>query len=77
MPKTHNPRKPVHSFRMSTAGTRQLKELAHDMGRSESSVIEIALDRMYREEMRFRGSMVREKDVDDIVYFLEDHKEER
>lgn len=47
------------------------------MGRSESSVIEIALDRMYREEMRFRGSMVREKDVDDIVYFLEDHKEER
>ncbi len=76
MPKTHNPRKPVHSFRLSAEGTGQLKELAHNMGRSESNVIEIALDRMYREELRYWGSMVRENTAHDSMYFLADQEEE-
>jgi predicted transcriptional regulator len=53
MAKTQYPNKPVHSFRLSREGIRQLKELAQDMGRSEGNVIEIALDRMCREEIRF------------------------
>jgi len=46
-------RKPVRSYRLSAEGVRQLKDLAQSMERSESNVIEIALDRMYREEIRF------------------------
>lgn len=46
-------RKPVSSYRLSAEGVRQLKNLAQSMERSESNVIEIALDRMYREEIRF------------------------
>jgi len=42
---------------MSREGTNQLYELAHQMGRSESNVLEIALDRMYREEIRFNRSL--------------------
>jgi hypothetical protein len=51
--KTNLTNKSVRSFRLSREGIRQLKELAQDMGRSEGNVIEIALDRMYREEIRF------------------------
>jgi hypothetical protein len=51
--KIQRSRKPVSSFRISAEGTRQLKVLAQSMGRSESNVIEIAIDRMYREENRF------------------------
>ena len=57
MPKTNSPNKAVRSFRMSREGTNQLYELAHQMGRSESNVLEIALDRMYREEIRFNRSL--------------------
>ena len=53
-------RKPVSSYRISAEGVRQLKDLAQSMERSESNVIEIALDRMYREEIRF-GYQVSEK----------------
>ena len=53
MPRTHAANKPVRSFRLSYEGVRQLKDLAHTMGRSESDVIEVALDRMYREELRY------------------------
>ena len=53
MPKTHSANKPVRSFRLSSEGVHQLKDLARAMGRSESDVIEVALDRMYREEMRY------------------------
>lgn len=45
--------KPVHSLRLSIEGLRQLRDLSHQMERSESNVVEIAIDRMYREEMRF------------------------
>jgi hypothetical protein len=45
--------KPVHSLRLSREGVRQLKDLSQRLGRSESTVVEIALDRMYREEVRF------------------------
>ena len=53
MVKANSTSKSVRSFRLSREGIRQLKELAQDMGRSEGNVIEIALDRMYREEIRF------------------------
>jgi predicted transcriptional regulator len=59
MPKTNIPAKPVHSFRLSREAVRQLKELASQAGRSESDVVEIALDRMYREERRL-GAWIRE-----------------
>jgi hypothetical protein len=46
-------RKTVHSIRLSPEGIVQLKNLSRKMGRSEGNVIEIALDRMFREEVRF------------------------
>ncbi len=51
MPRTHAANKPVRSFRLSNEGVRQLKDLARVMGRSESDVLEVALDRMFREEL--------------------------
>ena len=53
MPKTKSAHKPVHSFRLSLEGVNQLRALASVMGRSESDVLEVALDRMYREEIRY------------------------
>lgn len=53
MPKTNTARKPVRSFRISLEGVSQLRAMASVMGRSESDVIEVALDRMYREEIRY------------------------
>ncbi len=53
MPKTKSANKPVHSFRLSLEGVSQLRALANVMGRSESDVLEVALDRMYREEIRY------------------------
>jgi hypothetical protein len=53
MPKTNSARKPVRSFRISLEGASQLRAMASVMGRSESNVIEVALDRMYREEIRY------------------------
>lgn len=57
MPRTHAANKPVRSFRLSSEGVRQLKGLARVMGRSESDVIEVALDRMYREELRYSSKL--------------------
>ncbi len=53
MPKTNSASKPVRSFRLSPEGVNQLRSMASVMGRSESDVIEVALDRMYREEIRY------------------------
>ena len=57
MPKTNSPGKAVKSFRLSVAGIGQLKEMALYMGRSESDILEVALDRMYREEIRFNRAV--------------------
>jgi|GEM_PF-481290 len=57
MPKTYTAVKPVRSFRLSSEGVNQLRAIADVMGRSESSVVEIALDRMYREEVRFNRTL--------------------
>ena len=53
MPRKNSTVKPVHSFRLSLESFRQLREMAGGMGRSEGDVVEIAIDRMYREEIRF------------------------
>ncbi len=53
MPKTNTTGKPVHSFRISLEGISQLQRMAQVMGRSQAVVVEIALDRMYREEIRY------------------------
>ena len=53
MPKTNFSNKSVRSFRLSQESVRQLRTMASIMERSECDVIEIALDRMYREEIRF------------------------
>ena len=53
MPRKNSTVKPDHSFRLSLESFRQLREMAGGMGRSEGDVVEIAIDRMYREEIRF------------------------
>ena len=53
MPRKNSTVKPVHSFRLSLESFRQLREMAGEMGRSEGDMVEIAIDRMYREEVRF------------------------
>lgn len=57
MPKTNSAGKPVHSFRISGEGMSQLLAMASVMGRSEADVVEIALDRMYREEIRYNRAL--------------------
>ncbi len=66
--------KPVHSLRLSAEGLRQLKDLSLLMERSEANVVEIALDRMYREEIRFGSLTIYETENS---YIIEDHKEDR
>jgi len=75
MPKTNSSNKPVHSFRLSRESIYQLKEMTGEMGRSESDVVEIALDRMYREEIRF-GRLVHDRGKPDDSYTVEGNKEE-
>jgi hypothetical protein len=53
MPKTKTSSKPVRSFRLSGETLGQIEEMAALMGRSEGNIVEIAVDRMYREEARF------------------------
>ena len=75
MPKTNYSNKPVRSFRISQEGVRQLKALASNMERGESDVIEVALDRMYREEIRF-GQLIREgQNPEDNYQVTETEKE--
>ncbi len=75
MPKTNSSNKPVHSFRLSRESLYQLKEMAGEMGRSESDIVEIALDRMYREEVRF-GRLIRDRSKPEDFYHTEDNNEE-
>lgn len=74
MPKTNSASKPVRSFRLSLEGVNQLKSMASVMGRSESDVIEVALDRMYREEIRF-NRVLREGARPEDQYHIEIGKE--
>lgn len=60
MPKKNSTTKPVRSFRLSLECVRQLKDLSGMMGRSEGDVVEVSIDRMYREEMRFRNLIIGE-----------------
>jgi hypothetical protein len=53
MPKTKSSNKPVRSFRLSGETLEQIEVMAALMGRSEGNIVEIAVDRMYREEVRF------------------------
>lgn len=53
MPRTKTTNKPVRSFRLSGETLAQIEEMAALMGRSEGNIVEIAVDRMYREEVRF------------------------
>lgn len=75
MPKTNVSNKPVRSFRLSREGVRQLRALASHMGRGESDVIEVALDRMYREEVRF-GQLLREGEDPESNYQVTGTEEE-
>ena len=74
MPKTKSANKPVHSFRLSLEGVSQLRALASVMGRSESDVLEVALDRMYREEIRY-NLVLRENVPPEDLYRVEKGEE--
>jgi hypothetical protein len=67
MPKTYTGSKPVKSFRLSEEGIHQLRSMAEIMGRSESDVLEVALDRMYREEIRY-NHVLRERAAGSGIY---------
>jgi hypothetical protein len=71
MPKTNSPKKTVRSFRLSQEGIYQLQTMAQSMGRSEGDVIEIALDRMYREEIRFSRHGIRDGEKPENGYNAE------
>ena len=66
--------KRVHSLRLSAEGLRQLKDLSLQLQRSEANVVEIAIDRMYREEIRFGSLAIYETENS---YVIEEHKEDR
>ncbi len=76
MPKTNSSKKPVRSFRLSQEGIYQLQTMAQSMGRSESDVIEIALDRMYREEVRFGRMGIRDGEKPEDGYTVDDNEKE-
>lgn len=76
MPRKNAMAKPVRSFRISAEGVRQLRELSESMGRSESDVVEIAVDRMYREEIRFGSRSIAEKPAPENNYRT-DREEEK
>lgn len=75
MPKKNSHTKPVHSFRLSLECLRQLKELSGVMGRSEVDVVEVAMDRMYREEIRFGNLMISESQKPEDSYKVEKKEE--
>lgn len=76
MPRKNSSAKPVRSFRISAEGVRQLKELSSSMGRSESDVVEIAVDRMYREEIRFGSLMIAERNNPENEYKVKKENQE-
>jgi len=71
MPRKNSSIKPVRSFRLSLECVRQLKDLSGMMGRSEGDVVEISIDRMYREELRFGNLMVAEGNNSEDNYIIE------
>ena len=75
MPKKNSPTKPVRSFRLSYECVRQLKDLAGTMGRSEGDVVEVSIDRMYREELRFGNLIVAEGNNSEDNYVVEKKEE--
>jgi len=75
MPKKNSPTKPVHSFRLSLGSLSQIKDLSEAMGRSEGDVVEVAIDRMYREEIRFGNLMVSEGKKPEEDYYVEKEEE--
>ena len=75
MPKKNSSTKPVHSFRLSLECIRQLKELSGTMGRSEGDVVEIGVDRMYREEIRFGNLMIGDGQKPEENYKVEKKEE--
>lgn len=76
MPRKNSSAKPVRSFRISVEGVRQLKELSSSMGRSESDVVEIAVDRMYREEIRFGNLVIAERNNPENEYKVKKENQE-
>ena len=75
MPIKNSSTKAVRSFRLSIECVRQLKDLSSNMGRSEGDVVEVSIDRMYREEIRFGNLMVSEVQNPEDNYKV-DEKEE-
>jgi len=71
MPRKNASVKPVHSFRLSYESLRQIKDLSINMGRSEGDVVEIAIDRMYREEIRFGNLAISESQKPENNYKVE------
>lgn len=76
MPRKNSSVKPVRSFRISSEGVRQLRELSSAMGRSESDVVEIAVDRMYREEVRFGNLVIAERTNPENEYKVKKENQE-
>jgi len=75
MPRKNSPTKPVHSFRLSIESLRQIKDLSGNMGRSEGDIVEFAIDRMYREEIRFGNLMIGEGQKPEDNYRVEKKEE--
>jgi predicted DNA-binding protein len=76
MPRKKSSTKPVRSFRISSEGVRQLRELSSAVGRSESDVVEIAVDRMYREEIRFGSLAIAERNNPENEYKVKKEDQE-
>lgn len=76
MPRKNTSAKPVRSFRISLEGVRQLRELSSAMGRGESDVVEIAVDRMYREEIRFGNLVIAERTNPENEYKVKKENQE-
>lgn len=75
MPKKNSTAKQVQSFRLSLECVRQLKDLSGTMGRSRGDVVEVAIDRMYREEIRFGNLMISEGKKPEEIYKVENKEE--
>jgi hypothetical protein len=75
MPKKNSSTKPVYSFRLSLECVRQLRDLSGTMGRSRGDVVEMAIDRMYREEVRFGNLMISEGKKPEEIYKVEKKEE--
>ena len=54
-----------------------MKDLAVNMGRSEGDVVEVSIDRMYREEIRFGSLMIGEIQKPEDNYKVEKKEEKR